>query len=35
MVPSVSNRGWRPESGVKGTGVVPVHGDVRAMVLTF
>jgi hypothetical protein len=21
--------GWRPESGVKGTGVVPVHGDVR------
>ena len=21
--------GWRPESGVKGTGAVPVHGDVR------
>jgi hypothetical protein len=21
--------GWWPESGVKGTGVVPVHGDVR------
>jgi hypothetical protein len=20
---------WRPESGVKGTGAVPVHGDVR------
>jgi hypothetical protein len=21
--------GWRPESGVKGTGAVPVHGDVK------
>jgi hypothetical protein len=21
--------GWRPESGVKETGAVPVHGDVR------
>ena len=20
---------WRPESGVKGTGAVPVHGDIR------